>query len=248
MRYAGKIEQHPETWLVDRSASALLVRQRPARRRAGARARVPGRLPLPRGHVRRDAARDRPARRADRPRRCSALCFDSGPHGVRRRRSGGACCGSYGELVGHVHLKDVDRNAMDAVYASGGGLRRGVGRGVFCRSARATPRSRRASPSSRRLRLLGLARGRAGPRAAAGRARERRGRPAAEPGVPGRTRPLGSPGEQVHPRPPLGLALVAAADPLGQAGARLLGQEPVDREADPLPVGVVDHDQRFGAR
>ncbi|HEV8155577.1 MAG TPA: TIM barrel protein, partial [Gaiellales bacterium] len=40
---------------------------------------------------------------------------------------------TYGELVSHVHLKDVDGAVMEQIRTSGLGLREAWRRGVFCR-------------------------------------------------------------------------------------------------------------------
>ena len=58
------------------------------------------------------------------------LCFDSG-HTAFGGGDPVAVLREFGELVGHVHLKDVDRKRMDAVYASGGGLAEAWAAGVF---------------------------------------------------------------------------------------------------------------------
>ena len=60
------------------------------------------------------------------------LCFDSG-HSAFGGGDPVDFLDTYGELVTHVHLKDVDGRVMEQIRDSGLGLREAWKRGVFCR-------------------------------------------------------------------------------------------------------------------
>ena len=59
------------------------------------------------------------------------LCFDTG-HSAFGGGDPLALLQDYGELVTHVHLKDVDLAKLRAVHETGGGLMRAWESGVFC--------------------------------------------------------------------------------------------------------------------
>ncbi len=74
-----------------RRALRVPARERPPCRAALPRSRLPRVVPLPRGHVRRVAARDRALHRRSRPRRCSGSSSTPGtPRSVAATRS--SCC------------------------------------------------------------------------------------------------------------------------------------------------------------
>ena len=127
--HAGAIEEHPETWLPDGRFATLLD----AVHRSAERCRERGftvafhhhvgtYIETPREIARLAEAMD-PA--------LLGLCLDTGH----------ACFGggdpltllqSYGDLVTHLHLKDVDRTRLAAVLEAGAGLTEARESGVFC--------------------------------------------------------------------------------------------------------------------
>ncbi len=126
---AGAIEQHPEAWLPDaRFATLLDAVHRSAERcrergfgvafhhHAGSYVETP-----------REIARFAEALDAS----LLGLCFDVG-----QSVFGGGdpleLVREFGELVAHVHLKDVDLAKLQAVRESGGGLMEAWESGVFC--------------------------------------------------------------------------------------------------------------------
>jgi inosose dehydratase len=60
------------------------------------------------------------------------LCLDTG-HSAFGGGDALDVLRDHGELVNHVHLKDVDRPLLDAVHARGDGLEAAWADGVFCR-------------------------------------------------------------------------------------------------------------------
>jgi inosose dehydratase len=128
MRYAGKIEQHPDTWLSSQRFGLLCANAQ----RAAERVRDRG-FPV--------AFHYHAGTYVESPREISQfaeqvdtgllpLCFDSG-HTAFGGGDPVAVLREFGEIVRHVHLKDVDRKRMDAVYQSGGGLAEAWAAGVF---------------------------------------------------------------------------------------------------------------------
>ena len=59
------------------------------------------------------------------------FCFDSG-HSLFGGGDPVAFLDTYGELVSHVHLKDVNAAVMDEIRSQGLGLEEAWRRGVFC--------------------------------------------------------------------------------------------------------------------
>jgi inosose dehydratase len=128
MRFAGAIEQHPETWLSGSRFGLLCDNAQ----RAAERVRDRG-FPV--------AFHYHAGTYVETPRELSAfaervdpellpLCFDSG-HTAFGGGDPVAVLREFGELVGHVHLKDVDRARLQAVHQSGGGLEQAWAAGVF---------------------------------------------------------------------------------------------------------------------
>ncbi len=60
------------------------------------------------------------------------LCFDSG-HAAFGGAEPLALLAEYGEIVRHVHVKDVDLDLLQAIHRRGGGLEAAWAEGVFCR-------------------------------------------------------------------------------------------------------------------
>ena len=130
MRYAGAIEQHREAWLGETRFALLCDNAQ----RAAEQVRERG-FPV--------AFHYHAGTYVETPREIAAfveridpqllpLCFDSG-HSAFGGGEPVALLREYGELVGHVHLKDVDRARLAAVHASGGGLEQAWSAGVFVR-------------------------------------------------------------------------------------------------------------------
>jgi inosose dehydratase len=128
MRYAGKIEQHPDTWLSSQRFGLLCDNAQ----RAAERVRERG-FPVA-FHYHAGTYVETPRELSQFAERVDPellpLCFDSG-HTAFGGGDPVAVLREYGEIVGHVHLKDVDRKRMDAVYQSGGGLAEAWAAGVF---------------------------------------------------------------------------------------------------------------------
>jgi inosose dehydratase len=128
MRYAGKIEQHPETWLSAPRFGLLCDNAQ----RAAERVRERG-FPVA-FHYHAGTYVETPRELSQFAERVDPellpLCFDSG-HTAFGGGDPVAVLREFGELVRHVHLKDVDRKRMDAVYQSGGGLAEAWAAGVF---------------------------------------------------------------------------------------------------------------------
>ena len=116
------------------------------------------------------------------------LCFDTG-HSAFGGGDPLELLRDHGELVNHVHLKDVDLPAAARPpRARATASRRPGRRACSARSARAGGRRRRASPRCVRTRLRRLARRRAGPGAAPGGRSRTRSTRAREPRVAARAR------------------------------------------------------------
>ena len=129
MQHAGDIENHPETWLPPDRA-ALLVKNL---ERTAARCRERG-FPVSL-HYHAGTYVETPreiARFAEQmDTALLGLCFDTG-HSAFGGGDPLELLEEYGELVTHVHLKDVDLAKLRAVHESGGGLMRAWESGVFC--------------------------------------------------------------------------------------------------------------------
>jgi inosose dehydratase len=130
MAAAGRIEQLPDTWLSDDRFDLLADNAN----RAAERCRDRGYTPAFHYHggtyVETPREIDRLAERIDPA--LLGLCFDSG-HSAFGGGDPVAFLDTYGELVSHVHLKDVDGRVMEQIRESGLGLREAWRRGVFCR-------------------------------------------------------------------------------------------------------------------
>jgi inosose dehydratase len=135
MAGAGRIEQLPDTWLSDARFELLVANAQRAAERC-----------LDRGY--RAAFHYHGGTYVETPReidRFAALvdpgllgfCFDSG-HSLFGGGDPVAFLDTYGELVTHVHLKDVDGAVMDEIRTHGLGLQEAWRRGVFCRFGEGT--------------------------------------------------------------------------------------------------------------
>jgi inosose dehydratase len=135
MAGAGRIEQLPETWLSDTRFSTLVA----AAHRAAERCRERGYQVAFHYHggtyVETPREIDRFVQRLDPG--LLGLCFDSG-HSLFGGGDPVAFLREYGELVTHVHIKDVDGAVMDEIRTRGLGLEEAWRRGVFCRFGEGT--------------------------------------------------------------------------------------------------------------
>jgi inosose dehydratase len=126
---AGRIEELPDTWLND-ARFALLVENA---QRAAERCLERGYQPAFHYHggtyVETPREIDRFAGIVDHD--VLGFCFDSG-HSLFGGGDPVAFLDTYGELVSHVHLKDVNAAVMDEIRSQGLGLEEAWRRGVFC--------------------------------------------------------------------------------------------------------------------
>ena len=127
---AGQIEQLPGTWLGEGRFDLLVANAH----RAAERCRERGYEPAFHYHggtyVETPREVDRFAERLDGS--LLGLCYDSG-HTAFGGGDPVRFLDTYGELVTHVHLKDVDGVVMEQIRTGGLGLREAWKRGVFCR-------------------------------------------------------------------------------------------------------------------
>ena len=129
MHYAGAIEEHPETWLSD-SRFAILV---DAVHRSAETCRGRGFDVALHYHAGTYVETPREIARFAEAMDTSllGLCFDTG-HSAFGGGDPLELLREYGELMTHVHLKDVDLAKLQAVHETGGGLMRAWESGVFC--------------------------------------------------------------------------------------------------------------------
>ena len=130
MQFAGAIEAHPETWLDDARFATLVDNAH----RAAERCRERGfRVSF---HYHAGTYVETPreiARFAERmDGSLLGLCLDTG-HSAFGGGDALDVLRDHGELVNHVHLKDVDRGLLEALHARGAGLEVAWAEGVFCR-------------------------------------------------------------------------------------------------------------------
>jgi len=135
MAGAGRIESLPETWLSDERFDLLAD----SAHRAAGRCRERGYEVAFHYHggtyVETPREIEGFVHRLDRS--LLGLCFDSG-HSLFGGGDPVEFLRSYGELVTHVHLKDVDGAVMDEITTAGLGLEEAWRRGVFCRFGEGT--------------------------------------------------------------------------------------------------------------
>jgi inosose dehydratase len=135
MAGAGRIEQLPDTWLSDERFGVLVD----AAHRAAERCRERGYQVAFHYHggtyVETPREIERFVERFDS--RLLGLCFDSG-HSLFGGGDPVEFLATYGELVTHVHLKDVNGAVMDEIRSGGLGLEEAWRRGVFCRFGEGT--------------------------------------------------------------------------------------------------------------
>jgi inosose dehydratase len=129
MAGAGRIEELPDTWLGDARFELLVANAHRAAERCLARGYRPAFHYHGGTYVETPREIDRFAAALDS--NLLGFCFDSG-HSLFGGGDPVAFLDTYGELVTHVHLKDVDGAVMDEIRTRGLGLEEAWRRGVFC--------------------------------------------------------------------------------------------------------------------
>ena len=127
---AGRIEQLPGTWLREERFRLLVDNAHRAAVRCSERGYQPAFHYHGGTYVETPREIDRLAELLDTS--LLGFCFDSG-HSAFGGGDPVAFLDSYGELVTHVHLKDVDGAVMEQIRTRGLGLEEAWRRGVFCR-------------------------------------------------------------------------------------------------------------------
>ena len=129
MAGAGRIEQLPGTWLSDARFDLLAGNAHEAAERCLTRGYRPSFHYHGGTYVETPREIDRFAERLQPD--ILGLCFDSG-HSLFGGGDPLAILDTYGELLNHVHLKDVDGAVMAEIRTQGLGLEEAWKRGVFC--------------------------------------------------------------------------------------------------------------------
>jgi inosose dehydratase len=129
MAGAGRIEQLPDTWLGDARFELLVANAQRAAERCLDRGYRPAFHYHGGTYVESPREIDRFASLVDPT--VLGFCFDSG-HSLFGGGDPVAFLDTYGELVSHVHLKDVDGAVMHEIRTRGLGLEEAWRRGVFC--------------------------------------------------------------------------------------------------------------------
>ncbi len=127
---AGRIDQLRDTWLSDARFDLLAANAHRAAERCHERGYRAAFHHHGGTYIETPREIDRFAERMDGS--LLGFCFDSG-HSMFGGGDPVAFLDTYGELVTHVHLKDVDGAVMDEIRRGGLGLREAWRRGVFCR-------------------------------------------------------------------------------------------------------------------
>ncbi len=129
MKFAGAIEDHPETWLPDDRFELLITNLELAAARCRERG-FPVSLHYHAGtYVETPREIDRVVEAVDTD--ALGLCFDTG-HSAFGGGDPLEFLQKHGDLVNHVHFKDVDLTALKRVQESGGDLVAAWEQGVFC--------------------------------------------------------------------------------------------------------------------
>jgi inosose dehydratase len=129
MAGAGRIEDLPDAWLGDARFALLVENAERAAERCLARGYQPAFHYHGGTYVETPREIDRFASLVDPS--VLGFCFDSG-HSLFGGGDPVAFLDTYGELVTHVHLKDVDGAVMHEIRTQGLGLEEAWRRGVFC--------------------------------------------------------------------------------------------------------------------
>jgi inosose dehydratase len=133
LAFAGRIEQHPETWLDDERFALL----RDSAHRAAEQCRARGFPASFHYHAGTYVETPREIERFIEGLDPSllGLCFDTG-HSAFGGGNPLELLHAHGELVNHVHLKDVDMALLGRLHADGAGLERAWEEGAFCELGR----------------------------------------------------------------------------------------------------------------
>ncbi len=130
MQHAGRIDQEPSTWLDDARFDLLVDSAHRAAERCRARGYVPSFHYHAGTYVETGAEVERLAARLDPT--LLGVCLDTG-HSAFGGGDALALLERHGDLINHVHLKDVDLDVMAEIRERGLGLEEAWRRGVFCR-------------------------------------------------------------------------------------------------------------------
>jgi inosose dehydratase len=130
LAFAGRIEQHPETWLDDDRFAFLLE----SAHRAAGRCRDRGFPVSFHYHAGTYVETPREIERFIEGLDASllGLVFDTG-HSAFGGGNPLELLRAHGDLVNHVHLKDVDLSLLRRLHAEGAGLEKAWEEGMFCR-------------------------------------------------------------------------------------------------------------------
>jgi inosose dehydratase len=129
IRYAGAIEAHRETWLGERGQRLLIDNVHRAAERCRERGFTPTFHPHAGSYV--ESPREVHALLERMDTSVLGLCFDSG-HCAFGGGDPLALLREAGELVNHVHFKDVDLALLARLHEAGKGLEDAWEAGVFC--------------------------------------------------------------------------------------------------------------------
>jgi inosose dehydratase len=133
LAFAGRIEEHPETWLDDERFAVLLE----SAHRAGELCRARGFPASFHYHAGTYVETPREIERfiAGLDSSLLGLCFDTG-HSAFGGGNPLELLHAHGDLVNHVHLKDVDMTLLGHLHAEGAGLEQAWEEGAFCELGR----------------------------------------------------------------------------------------------------------------
>ena len=129
MRYAGAIEEHPETWLGERRQRLLFDNTHRAAELCRERGFVTSFHPHAGSYI--ETPREVEALLEHMDASLLGLCFDTG-HSTFGGGNPLALLREAGELVNHVHFKDVNLELLARLHAEGRGLEEAWAAGVFC--------------------------------------------------------------------------------------------------------------------
>ena len=129
IRFAGAIEAHREAWLGERGRRLLLDNAHRAAERCRERGFTTSFHPHAGTYV--ESPREVDALLEQMDTALLGLCFDSG-HCAFGGGDPLALLREAGELVNHVHVKDVDLDQLERLHTQGQGLEEAWAAGVFC--------------------------------------------------------------------------------------------------------------------
>jgi inosose dehydratase len=129
MRHAGAIEAHPEAWLGERRQQLLFDNMHRAAEYCRERGFVASFHPHAGTYIESPREVDALLERMDPS--LLGLCFDTG-HSAFGGGDPLALLRQAGELVNHVHFKDVDLELLARLHREGKGLEEAWAAGVFC--------------------------------------------------------------------------------------------------------------------